>query len=94
MPLIKEYLKVLNQTDQAPSYESVEGYIAANCFAEGVRRSISASGKPDRAELRKAFTSMNDYDLGGFRINLRPKKYESVRVIDLVSITPDGKIIR
>ena len=94
MPLIKEYLDVLNQTDQAPSYESVEGYIAARSFAEGVRRSISVGGKPDRAGLQKAFNSMTDYDMGGFRVNLRPKKYESVRAIDLVSITPDGKIVR
>lgn len=94
MPLIKEYLDVLNQTDQAPSYESVEGYIAAASFAEGVRRSVSDGGKPDRAGLQKAFTSMTNYDLAGFRVNLRPKKYESVRAVDLVSITPDGKIVR
>ena len=94
MPLIKEYLQALNQTEQAPSYESVEGFIAARCFAEGVRRSIAGGGKPDRAGLRKAFTAMSDHDVGGFRVNLRPKKYESVRAIDLVSITPDGKIIR
>ncbi|CAN5551846.1 ABC transporter substrate-binding protein [soil metagenome] len=94
MPLIKEYLNVLNQTDQTPSYESVEGYVAARCFAEGVRLSIAGGGKPDRAGLQKAFYSMTDYDMGGFRVNLRPKKYESVRAIDLVSITPDGKIIR
>ena len=94
MPLIKEYLDRLNQTDQAPSYESVEGYIAARSFAEGVRRSISVGGKPDRAGLQKAFNSMTDYDVGGFRVNLRAKKYESVRAIDLVSITPDGKIVR
>ena len=94
MPLIKEYLDVLNQTDQAPSYESVEGYIAARSFAEGVRRSVSDGGKPDRAGLQKAFNSMTDYDMGGFRVNLRSKKYESVRAIDLVSITPDGKIVR
>ena len=94
MPLIKEYLAVLNQTDQAPSYESVEGYVAARCFAEGVRLSIAGGGKPDRAGLQKAFSSMTDYDVGGFRVNLRPKKYESVRAIDLVTITPDGKIVR
>lgn len=94
MPLIKEYLNVLNQTDQAPSYESVEGYVAARCFAEGVRLSIAGGGKPDRAGLQKAFNSMTDYDVGGFRVNLRAKKYESVRAIDLVSITPDGKIVR
>lgn len=93
-PLIKEYLDVLNQTDQTPSYESVEGYIAARAFAEGVRRSASGSGKPDRAGLQKAFESMTDYDMSGFRLNLRPKKYESVRAVDLVTITPDGKVVR
>jgi ABC-type branched-subunit amino acid transport system substrate-binding protein len=93
-PLIKEYLDILNQTDQTPSYESVEGYIAARAFAEGVRRSASGGGKADRAGLQKAFESMTDYDAGGFRVNLRAKKYESVRLVDLVTITPDGKVIR
>ena len=93
-PLIKEYLDVLNQTEQTPSYESVEGYIAARAFAEGVRRSSTGGGKPDWAGLQRAFESMTDYDMGGFRVNLKPKKYESVRVIDLVTITPDGKVVR
>ncbi|MBC7611300.1 MAG: ABC transporter substrate-binding protein [Polaromonas sp.] len=93
-PIIKEYLDALNQTDQTPSYESVEGYIAARTFAEGVRRSAAGVGKPDRAGLQKAFESMTDVDIGGFRVNLRPKKYESVRAIDLVTITPDGKVVR
>ena len=92
-PIIKEYLDVLNQTDQNPSYESVEGYIAARTFAEGVRRS-AVSGKVDRASLQKAFESVTDYDVGGFRVNLRAKKYESVRLVDLVTITPDGKVVR
>lgn len=93
-PLIKEYLEVINKTDQAPSYESVEGFIAARAFAEGVRRSTAGSGKPDRAGLQKAFESMTDVDVGGFRLNLKPKKYESVRAVDLVTITPEGKIVR
>ncbi|MES2509660.1 MAG: ABC transporter substrate-binding protein [Pseudomonadota bacterium] len=93
-PLIKEYLDVLNQTDQTPSYESVEGYVAARAFAEGVRRSASGNGKPDRAGLQKAFEAMTDHDMSGFRVNLRAKKYESVRAIDLVTITPDGKVVR
>lgn len=92
-PIIKEYLDVLNQTDQNPSYESVEGYVAARTFAEGVRRS-AAGGKVDRASLQRAFESITDYDVGGFRVNLRAKKYESVRLVDLVTITPDGKVVR
>ena len=93
-PIIKEYLDAVNLTDQSPSYESVEGYIAARTFAEGVRRSAAGGGKADRAGLQKAFESMTDYDVGGFRVNLRAKKYESVRLVDLVTITPDGKVVR
>jgi branched-chain amino acid transport system substrate-binding protein len=93
-PIIKEYLEALNLTDQTPSYESVEGYIAARTFAEGVRRVALGGAKPDRINLQKAFESITDYDVGGFRVNLRPKKYESVRLVDLVTVTPDGKIVR
>ena len=93
-PLIREYLDVLNQTDQTPSYESVEGYVAARAFVEGVRRAASGSGKPDRAGLQRAFESMTDYDMSGFRVNLRAKKYDSVRAVDLVTITADGKVVR
>ncbi len=93
-PIIKEYLDAVNQTDQSPSYESVEGYIAARTFAEGVRRSASGGGKVDRSGLQRAFEGMTDYDVGGFRVNLRAKKYESVRLVDLVTITPDGKVVR
>ena len=93
-PLIKEYLDILNATDQTPSYESVEGYVAARAFAEGVRRSAQGSNKPDRAGLQKAFESITDFDMNGLRINLRAKKYDSVRLVDLVTITPEGKVIR
>ena len=93
-PLIKEYLDVLNQTDHIPSYESVEGYVAARAFAEGVRRAASGGGKTDKAGLLRAFDSMTDFDMSGFRVNLRAKKYESVRAIDLVTITADGKVVR
>ena len=93
-PLIKEYLDILNQTDQIPSYESVEGYVAARAFAEGIRRAASGNGKLEKAGLQRAFESMTDFDMSGFRVNLRAKKYESVRAVDLVTITADGKVVR
>lgn len=93
-PLIKEYLDAVNQTDQIASYESIEGYIAARAFVEGVRRSVADTGKTDRRGLQKAFESMTDYNMGGFHVNLKAKKYESVRVVDLVTITPDGRVLR
>lgn len=93
-PLIKDYLDALNQTDQSASYEGLEGYIAARAFAEGVRRSVAETGKAERSGLQKAFESMTNYNMSGFNINLKAKKYESVRAVDLVTITPDGKVLR
>ena len=90
-PIVKEYLAAIDNSDQSPSYESLEGFIAAKTLAEAVRR----AGKSwDKAGLQKTMASMTDYDVGGFRINLRAGIRDSVRAIDLVTITPDGKIVR
>jgi branched-chain amino acid transport system substrate-binding protein len=90
-PIVKEYLAAIDNSDQSPSYESLEGYIAAKALSEAVRR---AGKNWDKAGLQKAMASMTDYDIGGFRINLRAGVRDSVRAIDLVTITPDGKIVR
>lgn len=89
-PIVKEYLAAIDNSDQTPSYESLEGFIAAKSLAEAVRRN---GGKVD-AGLQKTMAAMTDYDVGGFRINLRAGVRDSVRAIDLVTITPDGKIVR
>jgi hypothetical protein len=38
--------------------------------------------------------TMNDYDVGGFRINLRPPQRDSSRSVDLVYITAEGRVLR
>jgi branched-chain amino acid transport system substrate-binding protein len=90
-PIVKEYLAAIDNSDQTPSYESLEGFIAAKTLAEAVHR---AGKNADKAALQKAMAGMTDYDVGGFRINLRAGIRDSVRAIDLVTITPDGKIVR
>ena len=90
-PIVKEYLAAVDNSDQTPSYESLEGYIAAKTLAEAFRR---AGKNLDKANLQKTMASMTDYDIGGFRINLRAGVRDSVRAIDLVTITADGKIVR
>jgi branched-chain amino acid transport system substrate-binding protein len=90
-PIVKEYLAAIDNSDQTPSYESLEGFIAAKTLVEAVRR---AGKSTDKAGLQKAMTSMTDYDVGGFRINLRSGVRDLARSIDLVTITADGKIVR
>jgi ABC-type branched-subunit amino acid transport system substrate-binding protein len=91
VPVVKEYLAALDATDQSPSYEGLEGFIAAKALAEAVRR----SGKPgDRSALQKALAGMTDYDVGGFHLNLRAGVRDPGRAIDLVTITADGRVVR
>ncbi|MBI2771480.1 MAG: ABC transporter substrate-binding protein [Burkholderiales bacterium] len=90
-PIVKEYLAAIDTSDQSPSYESLEGYIAAKALSEAIRR---AGKNWDKASLTRTMAAMTDYDVGGFRINLRAGIRDSVRAIDLVTITPDGKVVR
>jgi branched-chain amino acid transport system substrate-binding protein len=90
-PIVKEYLAAVDNSDHTPSYEGLEGFIAAKTLAEAVRR---AGGKSDKATLQRTMATMTDYDVGGFRINLRAAARESIRAIDLITITADGKIVR
>jgi branched-chain amino acid transport system substrate-binding protein len=91
VPIVKEYLAAIDNSDQTPSYESLEGFIAAKTLAEAVRRSGRGA---DKAALKSTMSGMTDYDVGGFRINLRAGIHDSVRAVDLVTITGDGKVIR
>ncbi len=91
IPIVKEYLAVIETSDQTASYESLEGFIAAKTFAEAVRR----AGKGfDSASLQKTLAGMTDYDVGGFRVNLRAGVRDAVRTIDLVTVTADGRVLR
>jgi branched-chain amino acid transport system substrate-binding protein len=90
-PIVKEYLAAIDTSDQTASYESLEGFIAAKTFAEGVRR---AGRSFDAAALQRSLAGMSDYDAGGFRVNLRGGVRDAVRSIDLVTVTADGRVLR
>jgi branched-chain amino acid transport system substrate-binding protein len=91
IPIVKEYLAAVETSDQTASYEGMEGFIAAKAAGEAVRRA-GRSFTP--ATLQRVMNSMTDYDVGGFRINLRPGLRDSARTIDLISITADGRVLR
>ncbi|WP_432725774.1 ABC transporter substrate-binding protein [Variovorax sp. W6] len=91
IPIVKEYLAAVDNSDQTASYEGLEGFIAAKAAGEAVRR---AGRGVNTASLQRVMAGMTDYDVGGFRINLRPGLRDSVRNIDLISISADGRVLR
>ena len=90
-PIAREYQAAIDESDQTPSYESLEGFVAAKAAGEAVRRSGRNTSRP---ALQKALLTMTAWDAGGLRINLRAGVREAASAIDLVSITADGRVLR
>jgi len=90
-PIVREYLAAIDNSDQAPSYESLEGFIAAKALGEAVRRNGPGLNK---AGMQKALGSLGDLDVGGWRLRLRAGVHDSAWAIDLVTVTADGRVIR
>jgi branched-chain amino acid transport system substrate-binding protein len=91
LPIVKQYLAAIETSDQTASYEGLEGFIAAKTWAEAVRR---AGRNFDAASLQRTLAAMTDYDVGGFRVNLRAGVRDPLRTIDLVTVTADGRVLR
>jgi branched-chain amino acid transport system substrate-binding protein len=72
----------------APSYGSIEGYVAAKTVVEGLRRAAGLS--PDG--IVSGLESLRDFDLGGFHVDFGPRKHSGSRFIDLTMLTKDGKV--
>lgn len=66
----------------------LEGYIAARAFAEGLKRS---GPQPTRMKFRKSIGSMEDVNLGGFRVNFGEDRVGS-KLVELSLIDSQGKI--
>jgi branched-chain amino acid transport system substrate-binding protein len=90
----QEFLKLIRERkekDMAPSYSSIEGFIAAKVLVEGLRR---AGKQPTRASLIAGLESMKKYDLGGLEVNYGPNLRAGTSYIDLTIIGKSGKFVR
>lgn len=83
-PIVAEYQKALKASGSSqPSFTSLEGFIAARVFVEGLKR----AGKDlTREKLITALESMNNVDLGGFNVNFSPKSHNGSSFVELTMI--------
>lgn len=72
-----------------PNVYMLEGYIAARVFAEALRR--IPKGEANRSRLRKALESLDDVNVGGFRVHFAEDRVAS-KLVQLSLIDSQGKI--
>jgi ABC-type branched-subunit amino acid transport system substrate-binding protein len=89
---VREYQQRMTEAGHKDfDFSSMEGFLAAKVFTEGVRR---AGKNLTRESLMTALESMRDHNMGGFTVNYGPKSHEGSRYTDLTIIGRGGKFMR
>jgi branched-chain amino acid transport system substrate-binding protein len=92
MAITKEFQDTIKgKADVAPSYSSMEGFIAAKVLVEGLKR---AGPKPTREKLIAGLESMQRYDMGGVDVTYGPELRSGTSYIDITIISKTGKFVR
>ncbi len=73
------------------NYSSMEGYVAARTFAEGLKRSGANAGTDG---LIAGLESLRDLNLGGFFVDFSPTKHTGSKYVDLTILAADGRVRR
>ncbi|CAN5688286.1 ABC transporter substrate-binding protein [soil metagenome] len=90
-PIVSEYTKAMSKAGiQDLNFSSLEGYIAAKVFVEGLKR---AGRNLSRDRLITALESINmtNYDSGGFDISFSSNSHNGSKFVDMTVISKDGK---
>jgi ABC-type branched-subunit amino acid transport system substrate-binding protein len=90
-PISREYLAAVQRAggDNKPNYSSMEGYVAAKVFTEGLRRAGKA---PSRDALINALETVQTLDVGGFVVGYNGRSHVASRFVDLSMLTDDGRV--
>ncbi len=92
-PIVREYLEAVKKagSDRTANFSSIEGYIAARLFCEGLKR---AGRNASREALINSLESISSMNLGGFNVGFGSKDRVASRFVDLSMLTGDGRVSR
>jgi ABC-type branched-subunit amino acid transport system substrate-binding protein len=90
-PIAREFIDAVKKAGGGAhaNFSSMEGYLAAKVFTEGLRR---AGGKVTRDGLISGLESMNDVSFGGFTVRFSPTNHVASHFVELSMLTGDGRV--
>jgi len=91
VPVVKEYGKAMDEAKAERGFGTLEGFIAAKVMVEGLRR---AGKKLDREGFVKAMESIQEFDVGGFKVSYGPTNHSGSQFVDLTIISRDQRFVR
>jgi ABC-type branched-subunit amino acid transport system substrate-binding protein len=92
-PVVKDYQRQFMASNPNGEYGfgTLEGYIAARVFVEGLRR---AGPNPTREGFINAMETLRDYDVGGYYVTYTPNDHNGSKYVDLTVIGKEGRFMR
>lgn len=88
-PIAREFVEAARKAGNVQAnFSSMEGYLAARVFAEGLRR----GGKPTREGLISGLESLSDWSVGGFQVSFSPTQHAGSKFVELSMLTGDGRV--
>jgi ABC-type branched-subunit amino acid transport system substrate-binding protein len=91
IPIVREYQQVMDAAGQKEfDFSSLEGYITARVFTEGLRR---AGKSPTRDGLIAGVESMRDWDIGGFTLRYGPQDHVGSNFVEVTTISRGGRFL-
>lgn len=78
-----------NSKEVQANFSSMEGYVAARLFAEGLKR---AGANPTREALMGGLESIGSQSFGGFAVSLSPTDHVASSFVELSMLTGDGRV--
>ncbi|MEK8033659.1 ABC transporter substrate-binding protein [Ideonella sp. DXS29W] len=91
LPVTREFQAAAAKTGVQVNYSSLEGYLAAKVFTEGLRRTQRSAS---RDQFIESLESIQRQDFGGFVVDFGPRDHVASSFVDLSMLTGDGKVRR
>ena len=90
-PIAREFAAAVKAAgkDAQANFSSMEGYLAAKLFAEGLKR---AGGRPSRESLVSGLESIGSQSFEGFAVSFSPTDHVASTYVELSMLTGDGRV--
>jgi branched-chain amino acid transport system substrate-binding protein len=91
MSITREYLAAVAKAGPTfkANYSSMEGYLVAKVFAEGLKR---AGRNPNAEAIVAGLESIRNADFGGFSVSFGPNDRVASKFVDISMLTGDGRV--
>ena len=89
--IAREFIEAVKTAggDAKANFSSMEGYVAAKVFVEGLKR---AGAKASSESLITGLESLGTQSLGGFAVSFGPSDHVASSFVELSMLTGDGRV--